>query len=271
MGEKMTVQRVRQELIGKPAVRDHAARFYADDEDLARAVADHLREGLRQGEALLVAATPEHWEAIVEVLEHSDIDPAALESTGRLVVLDAVETLERIMGDKAPDPIHFQRIIGGSVQQALRNSDAGRVRAYGELVDLLWQADDRMSALRVEQYWDGLLLSYPVSLLCGYRTGLLDPEADPADVEHLCTRHSEVQPCEGRAPLDEAVEVAFRDLIGTDRAHALRPLIDAMIFPTRSFGQAERTIFWTRRNLPDRLEPLLQRSRVQLDQMTRGP
>src|SRR5438552_269564 len=54
-----------------------------------------------------------------------------------------------------------------------------RVRAYGEMVDLLWQIGDVASAIDLEARWNELSTTKRFSLLCAYltRDACTDPRA----------------------------------------------------------------------------------------------
>jgi hypothetical protein len=45
------------------------------------------------------------------------------------------------------------------------------MRAYGELVDVLWKAGQDAAAIRVELLWNKLAATHDFSLLCGYAMG----------------------------------------------------------------------------------------------------
>jgi len=51
------------------------------------------------------------------------------------------------------------------------------VRAYGEMVDVLWQRGERDAAIRLEEFWNDLARLQTFSLLCAYCIDHLDPQA----------------------------------------------------------------------------------------------
>ena len=63
----------------------------------------------------------------------------------------------------------------------------GKVRAFGEMVSLLWN-DNVHAAELVEAYWDDLIKQYSISLLCTY--ALLDARKDLPPSLIDCHAHS---------------------------------------------------------------------------------
>ena len=76
---------------------------------------------------------------------------------------------------------------------AIEKACAGRkdcvVRAYGEMVDVLWKAGQTVAATRLEMLWNDLARSQSFSLLCGYAMGSFYKDAA---VEEVCSHHSHV-------------------------------------------------------------------------------
>ncbi len=116
------------------AGHEHFVHFYEDEARLGHAVARYLAEGVRAGDRLLVIATGDHWRTIRSELE--SIEPKV--DTGAIRVLDARTTLDAFLRDGEPDPGLFDRIIGGEIADVMSGGE--RLRAYGEMVDLLWRA-----------------------------------------------------------------------------------------------------------------------------------
>lgn len=75
-----------------------------------------------------------------------------------------------------------------STQQARSSVARGAVRAYGEMVALLWDEGNATGALRLEELWDELQRETEFSLLCAYPEDALGGEADCARV-HAAHTH----------------------------------------------------------------------------------
>ncbi len=94
------------------------------------------------------------------------MDVAAARERGAYLDVDAREAVSRFMVDGRPDGTGFERVIGGIVRKAV---GSGRpVRAYGEMVALLWDEGLVSAAIDVEALWNALGRRYPFSLFCTY-------------------------------------------------------------------------------------------------------
>ena len=146
------------------ADRPHDVVLAADEDQLVSAVEEHLLAGGSGAPTCLVIATPAHRTAL-----RSRLDDAGVAGTwvrSRLVELDAADTLARILGDDgAPDPERFDRCVGSLVRE---HAAQGRLRCFGEMVDLLWAAGDDAGALALERLWAALQREVAFSLLCAY-------------------------------------------------------------------------------------------------------
>ncbi len=166
----------------------HGVQFYESDAALAETVGGYVGAGLGGGETVIVIATDTHKRDILARLSAHAIDVDKASKDGRLIVLDARETLDKFMDGAMPDAERFRAVIG----RVLENAGA-RVRAYGEMVDLLWREGNLGAALCLEDLWNRLAKKHPFSLLCSYVAGSPGLEQEGA-VEQVRRVHSHVLP-----------------------------------------------------------------------------
>jgi KaiC/GvpD/RAD55 family RecA-like ATPase len=171
----------------------HCVKFYENDASLFSTVGEFLCQGLIDGHPAIVIATPEHLRGITESLANHLIDIGKAARTGRLVVLDAEETLKSFMVGDMPDADAFAREVGDVVANSVTAS-GGRavVRAYGEMVDILWRDGRHDAAIRLEMLWNRLAAKHQFSLLCAYAMGSFYKETDL--LERVCAEHTHVLP-----------------------------------------------------------------------------
>jgi hypothetical protein len=174
--------------------RFHAVRFYEDDASLCRIATGFVGDGLASGDPAVVIATPPHRAGIVDGLGALSFDVERLKQRGDLRLLDVEETLSTFMKDGMPDPVAFQRSMGGVLDEVARGRSQLTVRAYGEMVDWLWKNGDVTAALRLEVLWNELADSRVFSLLCGYSMGNFYKHGA---YEDICRQHTHVVSAEG--------------------------------------------------------------------------
>jgi hypothetical protein len=172
----------------------HGVRFYESGDALARCVADFLCEGLANAEPALVVASASHRVAIAGELRKRGYDPDTLQQARRLALVDAASLLAHFSSPQAEiDPAKFATVVG-QIVDGLRQADGRQhIRVYGEMVDLLCQADRVDAALQLEVLWNDNLRRLNASLLCGYAaaTFYVVPH-----IGHICDQHTHILPAE---------------------------------------------------------------------------
>jgi PAS domain S-box-containing protein len=163
---------------------DHALQFYETDDFLADVVSRYALEGLDAGANVLLVATEAHRRLFVGRLQERGVAVEALTASGSLTLLDAEAALGSFMVGELPDWTRFESTVGAKVHAL---AATGRpLRAYGEMVDLLWRAGNRTGALVLEEMWNALRTQHPFSLLCAY---VVDGFFKARDVHEVCRTH----------------------------------------------------------------------------------
>jgi signal transduction histidine kinase/CheY-like chemotaxis protein len=180
-------------LLAKPEGA-HIVQFYETDGQLDAAVATYLHAGFAAGEPAVVIATPEHCDGFERALAARDVDLAAAQRARRIVILDARETLATFMVDGVPDAAKFEASIGALVAQLVEQNHGRPVRAYGEMVDVLWREGNSRGALALEHLWNELGHRHAFSLFCAYVMSSFFTEQSGAGLNAICDSHSHVLP-----------------------------------------------------------------------------
>jgi hypothetical protein len=176
-----------------PANHAHAVQFYNSESTLYSTAATFLSEGLILGQPALILATPAHREGILEQLYERLVDCECAIRDGDLVLLDAQATLDLFMVDERPHADLFHENVGRLVRQVLHGRKRTVLRAYGEMVDLLWRQGQAEAAIELEVLWNKLALSFDFALLCGYAMGSFYKEVKAVDqIESIRVLHSHV-------------------------------------------------------------------------------
>ncbi|MDP9321004.1 MAG: MEDS domain-containing protein, partial [Chloroflexota bacterium] len=176
--------------------RSHIVRYYEDDASLLEEIGQFVAAGLASGEPAVVIATPTHRDRLERRLKAERINVVQACRAGRYVPLDAAETLARVTSEGWPDPVKFGEIVGGTVARATAAGSAAQVRAFGEMVALLWADGRRDAAIRLEELWNELARSHAFSLVCAYPMAVFGAQADEASFSSLSEQHTQVLPTE---------------------------------------------------------------------------
>lgn len=174
---------------GTTAHFDHVVDVYACDGGLVERVSQYIAEALAGGGAALVVATAEHRARLAVALESVPI--SELRRSGRLIELDAAETLASISVAGQPDRDAFHTMLAPVIAELAAHG--GPVHVYGEMVALLWASGLVGCAVDLEMLWNELGARQPFSLYCSY------PSDEVRDGEHVgnlaavCGLHSETR------------------------------------------------------------------------------
>lgn len=248
--------------LAQPELHGHFLQFYkADEPSLTTNVTRFLAEGFQRHEALLVIATPRHGRSfkrrLKTLLPSLDSDT----SDSPILFLDAQATLDRIVIAGQPDWDRFENVIAGAIRELRLRTGHSIVRAYGEMVGILWNSGNKASAIRLEQFWNRILEETGCSLYCGYPIDIFDPEFQSAEVHELLCAHTHLVPIGEKGDLDAALHRATGEVTGTvadlpiapasGNGHGAHPLLSA----------AEASLFSLRTTLPDHADQILSRAR----------
>ena len=150
-------------------------------------VAVFVAEGLITDQTAIVIATPEHRRAITKQLMAKGFNLEQLKSDHNLFLLDANETLATFMVDGLPNAERFEEVMIPIIDTACHGRTDCVIRAYGEMVDVLWKDGQEAAAIRLEMLWNQLANTRKFSLLCGYSMGSF---YKGATFDDICQQHT---------------------------------------------------------------------------------
>jgi hypothetical protein len=188
---------------GEIAPSEHLVQIYKDDEVFLDSLEGFVAGGIRAGDGVIVIAVPAHLAALEHRLLTRGIDPLSVIEAGQYVPLDAKETLSKFMienrfGDGKtawPDEDRFHALVTELVTRCSTrpNGTRRRVRAFGEMVALLWAEGMTGATIRLEALWHQFCQRSSLCLFCAYPRAYFtnDPEAS---IKQICATHSRVVP-----------------------------------------------------------------------------
>jgi hypothetical protein len=178
-----------QSFWGEIAPCDHLVQIYEDELAFLDVLTGFVAGGLKAGDAVIVIATPSHRQALDQRLQASGIDVPSALAVDSYISLDAGDTLSLFMVDDWPDEERFKETVSGLLSRA--GAQGRSVRAFGEMVALLWAQGQCGATVRLEHLWHRFCQQEGFSLLCAYpKSGFT---ADAADsIRQICDAHSHV-------------------------------------------------------------------------------
>jgi hypothetical protein len=174
------------------APSEHLVHIYSNDSVFLDMLEGFVAGGLAAGEAIILIATPAHRAGLEQRLVNAGNNLPLARRQNRYLALDAERALAKFMMRGWPDDILFKSFIEDLLQQAGAGEPVPRrVRAFGEMVALLWQQGYTGATVRLEYLWQQLCNDRGLSLFCAYpKLGFTQP-AD-ISIKEICSTHSKV-------------------------------------------------------------------------------
>lgn len=169
---------------------EHMLHLYADQAQLLDLLVGFVAGGLAGGESVLLLATPGHLDAVAARLADRDIDLRGARRRDHYLTMDVDEALGRFMVDGWPDEHRFEAFVSQLVERASAGGQRP-VRAFGELVAVLWERGQGDAMVRLEQLWDRLCRRLCLPLFCAYpRAGF--GQDDATTLREVCAAHNRI-------------------------------------------------------------------------------
>lgn len=168
---------------------EHFVQIYEADDVFMDTLTGFMSGGLAEGHAVVVIATPAHRRELDKRLGAMGFNLTAAKYRDQYISLDAHETLAKFMVDGWPDERLFKEVIGDILDRARR--DNRKLRAFGEMVAVLWAEGRCGATVRLEHLWHQLCRAELFSLFCAYpKAGFTESPSD--SIAKVCAAHSKV-------------------------------------------------------------------------------
>ncbi len=240
--------------------RSHGVQVYDDAQELADSVASYLAAGFERDEPGVLVVTPEHLILFAEQLDSRGWELTGAEKAGLLVVADAEEALDAVLGPRGLESDRFELVAGELLDRAERGRTDRPPRVFGEMVNLLCARDQASAADELERLWNAYALKRRFSLLCGYRLDVFDPHAQTEMLPHICREHSHVLPARNYPRFARAVDAALRQVLGPNQAATVYVLVSREA--RDEVPLAQQILMWVSENMPKQAAQILASART---------
>lgn len=177
---------------GEIAPCDHLVQIYEDDGVFLDTLEGFIGGGLRAGDSAVVIATAAHLKALEKRLNAAGLDIDTDRSQDQYIPLGVEETLARFMVKGWPDDELFISAVTEIIARAKANGR--KVRAFGEMVAVLWGRGDHAATVRLEHLWHEVCQTEEFALFCAYpKVGFTGDATE--SINEICAVHSKVVPC----------------------------------------------------------------------------
>lgn len=174
---------------GEIAPCDHVIQIYEDDESFLDTLTDFVSDGFYSNDCTVIIATQTHLDSLEKRLKKYPLNLGALIADDIYIPLEAEECLSRFMVNNWPDEDLFTNFISSLVLKA--KAKGRKIRAFGEMVALLWQKGYTAATVKLEHLWNKLCSMEALCLFCAYPKIGFTQDANTS-LMNICAAHSKV-------------------------------------------------------------------------------
>ena len=174
---------------GEIATCDHLVQVYENEKIFLDTLEGFTGTGFLANDSVVIIATSTHLDALNARLRSQGFDLNALIRADQYIPIDAEDLLSVFLVDGWIDEQIFNSFITDIVKRAKQRN--GKVRAFGEMVAVLWKQGNRGATVQLENLWNQLHGKDPFTLFCAYpKTGFTQSADDSIDL--ICRQHAKV-------------------------------------------------------------------------------
>lgn len=174
---------------GEIAPCDHILQIYEDDKVFLETLKGFVASGLEAGESVIIIATDEHLAALHQRLRNGGFDLSSMALKDQYIPLSAQDMLSRFMINDWPDENLFCHLLTSLLLRARKGER--QVRAFGEMVALLWSQGFSGATVRLEHLWNRFCETEAFSLFCAYPKSGFTEDANESMMK-ICGCHSKM-------------------------------------------------------------------------------
>lgn len=171
---------------------EHVVQIYGDDRVFLDGLEGFVGNGVRSGESAIVIATAMHLHGLEKRMRANGVDVERARAENRYIPRLAEDVLSTFMEKDWPDEGRF--IVAMEELISLARGQQGRkVRAFGEMVAILWSRGNHAATIHLELLWTKVCAAEKFPLFCAYPRDTFSRNATESIVE-ICRIHTRVAP-----------------------------------------------------------------------------
>jgi hypothetical protein len=174
---------------GEIAPCEHVLQIYDNNEIFINTLAGFVGDGINAGDCTIVLATREHLQSLDTALSAHGINVGSLISEDQYIPIVAEDALALFMINDWPDPALFLKMVTGLFNRASKNNR--NVRAFGELVAVLWAQGNNGATVQLEHLWNQFCAQNQMTLFCAYPKSGFTEDAEES-IKSICATHSKI-------------------------------------------------------------------------------
>ena len=179
---------------------EHVVQIYDNDDSFLDTLTGYVGTGINAGECVVIITTQAHREGLELRLATCGVNVDTLLTDNRYIPLDAHEMLAKFMVNGWPDDMLFHATISEVLERAMVRSRT--LRAFGEMVAVLWAQGHQGATVRLETLWNEFCMKYPFPLFCAYPKSGFTSDINKS-IRHICSTHAKMVRASHKSPIHE--------------------------------------------------------------------
>ena len=174
---------------GEIAPCHHLVQVYENEKIFLDTLEGFTGTGFLAKDSVVIIATSTHLDALNARLRSQGFDLSALIESDQYIPINAEYLLSIFLIDDWIDEDILNGFITDLVSRAKKRN--GKVRAFGEMVAILWEKGYRGATVQLENLWNQLHGEDQFTLFCAYpKIGFSQSANDSMDI--ICKQHAKV-------------------------------------------------------------------------------
>lgn len=174
---------------GEIAPCDHLVQVYENEKTFLDTLEGFAGTGFLANDSVVIIATSSHLDSLNARLSSQGFDLSSLIESDQYIPIDAEDLLSVFLVDGWIDEKIFNGFISDIVSRAKQRN--GKVRAFGEMVAILWEKGHCGATVQLEHLWNQLHHKAPFTLFCAYpKSGFTQSANDSINI--ICKQHAKV-------------------------------------------------------------------------------
>jgi hypothetical protein len=173
---------------GEVAPCDHVLQVYRTDEMFLNTLEEFVSSGIKSGDCIIIIGTINHVSALEKRLQ-KDFDIEALTYDNQLILLNTETTLGSFMRNGEPDESLFNTFLTNLMAKAKVNDR--KIRAFGEMVAVLWAQGNTNATLQLENLWNKFCETEAFCLFCAYPHSIFTQDIN-ISLKEICQAHTKM-------------------------------------------------------------------------------
>jgi hypothetical protein len=178
-----------QDFWAEVAPFDHLVQIYENEGEFLKTLCGFVSGGFSANDSVIVIASNQHLQMLNDKLKEKDLNFERHITDQNYFPLEAKQVMSKFMVQGWPNEALFFETINGIFKMAKHKSS--RIRAFGEMVAILWQEKNYSATVHLEHLWNKFCEQENFCLYCAYpKTGFTRNPAQ--SMKNICCTHSKV-------------------------------------------------------------------------------